>query len=145
MYILFYFFLGLYFSLTIENADGNEEYICSPSCDTNRPNFDEDKICIDGCSSTGKPIIDYNNQCVERCNQNSEYKYILEGKCVDVCSGDKRYILNGECVVKADCNINTYFFYPIKKNLVLTGDKECILNCPNRYFVKTSQPLTRMG
>ena len=61
-------------------------------------------------SSTGKPIIDYNNQCVERCNQNSEYKYILEGKCVDVCSGDKRYILNGECKEKADCDENTYFF-----------------------------------
>ena len=126
------------FSVTREN-NGDIENICSIGCLGTDLNYDEDKVCKNRCDTAGKALIDYDNQCVEKCNQNSDYKYISEDntKCVDTCAN--HYILNGKCV--AGCDTDTYFLNPIKKNLIETGNKECVLNCPKKYF-KTNTDIT---
>ena len=99
------------FSLTYtdtEDTDNPIKNICSISCDSNSPNFEEDKICKSGCNLPGRNIIDHDNKCVEKCDETSEYKYLLGNKCVNDCGTTNNFVLNGKCVTSDDCVIDTY-------------------------------------
>ena len=126
------------YSLTYTDTDGNVQNKCSILCDSDSPNFEEDKICKSGCALPGRTIIDHDNKCVEKCDETSEYKYLLDNKCVDDCATPNNYVLNGKCVAPTACNTDTYKFNPIKKDSSETGAYECVLNCPNNYFKKYS-------
>ena len=143
------------FSLSY-TENGVQKFICSPSCNTAKPNYEEnDKECKSGCALSGKTVIDHDGKCVEQCDTNSIYKYNLDGKCVNKCTGTKNkyyedettneyictdrcaspknYILEDKCVPSTSCP-NTYFLNPLIKNGVTTGEYECLLGCPNNYF-----------
>ena len=146
------------FSLTyIENS--STKNICAASCNDRTPNYEEnDKICKSGCNA-GNNVIDYDNKCVTKCNKNEIiYKYNLDGKCVDNCSGNKNriyfdndrdeyiciskcessnnFVLNGECVPLSStkCDSSRYYLNPVLSNRIETGEYECVLNCPKKFF-----------
>ena len=141
----------------IENS--STKNICAASCNDRTPNYEEnDKICKSGCNA-GNNVIDYDNKCVAKCNKNEIiYKYNLDGKCVDNCSGNKNriyfdnnrdeyiciskcessnnFVLNGECVPLSStkCDSSRYYLNPVLSNRIETGEYECVLNCPKKFF-----------
>ena len=142
------------FSLTyIEN--NIEKYICASSCNSANPNYEDiDKECKSGCNIGNKRVIDYDGKCIDKCVQTSNYKFNLDGKCVNKCTGNKNryydenseyicvenclahdnYILNDKCVSQTSCSNSEYYYNPVKKNGIATGEYECVLNCPNGFF-----------
>ena len=147
------------FSLSY-TENGVIKNICASSCNSANPNYEaNDKVCKNGCELDGFKVIDYDGKCIAKCIQSSDYKYNLDGKCVNKCTGNKNryyedtnnnefkctekcespnnYILDGKCVDQNSCLNTQYFYNPVKKNSIQTGEYECVLsNCPNNYFKK---------
>ena len=143
------------FSLTY-TENNEEKHICATSCNSANPNFEEtDKECKSGCNIGNNRVIDHDGKCVQQCDQTSTYKYNLDGKCVNKCPENKKryykdgnnqyicvdnclahgnYILNDECVAQGSCSNTQYFYNPVKKNGIETGEYECKINCPNGFF-----------
>ena len=99
------------FSIPDSNDPPSNE--CSESCPSTAPNYGEDKICVNGCSSfeNNKIINKKDNSCVSKCEISSTFKFLYEDDnnnalkyCLQSCNdggNKKKYLMNDfRCVEK---------------------------------------------
>ena len=99
--------------------------ICSKKCHDSEPNYGDDYICKDGCST----IIDYDNKCVSSCT-NPYYKYQENGKCVNKCS---KYVdKNNKCVDECGGEYN------------YIEDNKCTKSCSEHLFAQEDDTIENM-
>lgn len=134
--------------------DGDKNYCYAGACPTDKPVYDDKKVCTEKCADTknkywtgteckdkcptGKPVYDTTNYiCAEKCSTESHFWDPMAEKCVSGCpsdpkdrKADKDSIVCKTCREAATDNSKTYYYDASK------GSDNCVVSCGSDKYLE---------